>query len=397
MDYSTFFSQGEGAYQKTGKKDLDYLKSKKYPDCFIELYKHNEPQGCVEINGVRLCSISHLRVENKDGVPGYIIYPYGFRAVGTTIYGDLYCLNINQLNKDGQPVIFMANHEEISEDEEFEDEEDCTSSMVKVADSLDEFLERFINGTLDSQADSGASTNTQKPDYCVKEARLPSEQEKQRQSNNVFYRLGHDDAYPDVWYNSKKDHFYGVKCPVFSGHSRAGRNDENLSIVIKRKKMGDFVYTAFCDWLITDKTAEIFEKEGLTGYKLREVDVANKVLPFKLLEIIVLGKAQIHPDSGVREIYRCEHCDLVMHRAFNDSTGIIIDENSWDGSDFFMMEVYGYVFVTERVKKVIEEHKLTGVELTPSTELRYGDFVKFDQDWTKEQWKEYFENEGEEE
>jgi hypothetical protein len=121
------------------------------------------------------------------------------------------------------------------------------------------------------------------------------------------------------------------------------------------------------------------------------------VLPFKLWQIIVVGKAQIHPDSGVREIYRCEHCDLVRHRAFNDSTGIIIDENSWDGSDFFMMEVYGYVFVTERVKKVIEEHKLTGVELTPSTELRYGDFVKFDQDWTKEQWKEYFENEGEEE
>jgi hypothetical protein len=209
----------------------------------------------------------------------------------------------------------------------------------------------------------------------------------------MFYRLDFDDQYPDVWYNSKKELHKSVICPVFPGHNRVERNEEKLSVEIKRKKMGDFVLIVGSGWLVTDRVSEIFEKERLTGYQLQEVDVCNKVLPFKLWQIIVVGKAKIHPDSGVREIYRCEHCDLVMHKAFNDSTGIIIDENSWDGSDFFTTEEYElFFFVTERVKKVIEEYKLKGVALTPSTELRYGDFEsKFDQDWTKEQWKEYFE------
>jgi len=287
-----------------------------------------------------------------------------------------------------------------SKDEEFEDEEDCASGMVKVADSLDEFLERFINGTLDSQADSGALTNTRKPDYCVKEARLPLEREKlkNRQSNKVFYQLHYDDKYPDVWFNSKKIQFSMIECSMFPDHNRGERKNENLSIEIKRMKMGDLVSTPFSDWLITDKTAEIFEKEGLTGYKLREVDVSNKVLPFKLWEIMVVGRAKITPDSGMKEIYRCEHCNLVMYGVSNDKTGIVIDENTWDGSDFFRIkENQIAIFVTEKVKKVINDHKLTGAYLVPSTELQLGySETEDDKNWSKEQWKEYFEEKDEE-
>ena len=215
----------------------------------------------------------------------------------------------------------------------------------------------------------------------------------------MFYTIVFDDEYPDVWYNSKKDHFYTVECPVFPDHIRGERNDESLSIEIKRKKMGDFIFTPFCDCLITDKTAELFEKEGLTGYKLREVDVSNKVLPFKLWEIRVLGKAKITPDSGMKEIYRCEHCDLVMYGVSNDKTGAVIDESTWDGSDFFRIEQNQIIiFVTEKVKNVIDDHKLTGVFLVPSTELQLGySETDDDKNWSKEQWKEYFEEVDEDE
>ena len=211
---------------------------------------------------------------------------------------------------------------------------------------------------------------------------------------NVFYSLGHDDAYPDVYYSDKKDLFYDIECLMFPDHCRRGvREDTNLSIEIRRKKMGDFVFVLGGDCLITDKIAELFEKEGFTGYELREVDVANKVLPFKLWQIFVVGKAKIHADCGMKEVYHCKYCDFIAHRGFSDSTGIIIDESTWNGSDFFMMEEYGYVFVTERVKKVIEDYKLTGALLVPSTELRCDETLKYDQNWTKKQWKEYFENE----
>jgi hypothetical protein len=158
--------------------------------------------------------------------------------------------------------------------------------------------------------------------------------------------------------------------------------------------MGDFVSTVFSDWLITDMIADLFEKQRLTGYKLREVDISNKVLPFKLWEIVVIGRANIHSDSGMKVIYQCEHCGLVMHGASNESTGIIIDKKTWDGSDFFELEESRrVVFVTEKVKKVIDDHKLTGVLLVPSTELRLGySSANVDQNWSTKQWKEYFEH-----
>ena len=209
----------------------------------------------------------------------------------------------------------------------------------------------------------------------------------------MFYILDSDNKYPDVWYNERKVPFSRVDCPVFSGHSRAEKNNDNISIEIKRKKMGDFVSTVFSDWLITERTAVIFEKQQLTGYKLREVDISNKVLPFKLWEIIAVGKAKIHPDSGLKELYRCEHCGLVIHGHSNNNIGIKIDISTWDGCDFFNIEEnQTCVFVSENVKKVVGDHRLTGVLFLPSTELSLGyTFTDADQNWTKEQWRKHFE------
>ena len=207
----------------------------------------------------------------------------------------------------------------------------------------------------------------------------------------IFYKLKIDDKYPCPWYNDKVDHFDRVICPKHPGHQRGVRNEHPLSIEIKKFKFGDFVSTVYSDWLITDRVAEIFESNHLTGYELRPVDVCNATLPFPLWEIVVTGKAEPHPDSGIKEIYRCEYCGSIKRRAFNDSTGIIIDEATWDGSDFFRIEAYPkYIFVVEKVKKIIEEYHLAGTLLIPSTELRVRS-LKYDQDWTKEQWKEYFE------
>jgi len=144
MDYSTFYNQ---ISNKLNKKDLDYLKSSKYPDCILEFYKHKEPQNCVEINGARLWSINNLKVENEDGVPVYVIYDLGYRAIGTTIYGDVYCLNVDQLMNNGQPFIYILSHDEIEDDEEYTNDE-ILSKIIKVADSFNEFLEKFIEGTL---------------------------------------------------------------------------------------------------------------------------------------------------------------------------------------------------------------------------------------------------------
>jgi hypothetical protein len=188
----------------------------------------------------------------------------------------------------------------------------------------------------------------------------------------IFCKMNRDDQYPSVWYNDRVDHFDTVICPRHPEHRRAPRNDRALSIEIKKNKLGDFVPTVYGDWLITDTLAYIFKKNNLTGYKLRPVDVCNRELPFKLWELMVVGKGgDAHPDSGITLAYHCEHCGRKKYYAFKNSTGIIVDENNWDGSDFFTVTAYPkYVFVTEKVKGIIEKNRLKGVVLIPSTELR---------------------------
>ena len=155
MDYSKFFSyvalklktDENSIFKKADEKDIKYLKSSKYPDSVTRFYSHMEPQGCVEINGVRLESIYSLRTENEVGVPIYVIYDLGYRAIGATEYGDVFCLNVKQKTKDGQPSIYIASHDEIMDGEDYTNDE-VMSKIKKVAGSFEEFLEKFVEEKL---------------------------------------------------------------------------------------------------------------------------------------------------------------------------------------------------------------------------------------------------------
>ncbi len=55
---------------------------------------------------------------------------------------------------------------------------------------------------------------------------------------------------------------------------------------------------------------------------------------------------------------------------------IIVDENNWDGSDIFTITGYPrYYLISERLKELIKKHKLTGVKLIPTYELKWPDGV----------------------
>lgn len=188
----------------------------------------------------------------------------------------------------------------------------------------------------------------------------------------TFYKLVWDEKYSDVWYNDKIDHFIGITCPIHDGHQRGTRNkDMNLSIKIQNKKFGDLISTVYSDWLITDKVAEIFSKNVLTGYELKSVDVCNRTLPIKLWELVITGQGgEAHPNSGIVKTYHCEHCNYKKYRAFQNGVGIIVDESNWDGSDFFTITAYPkFILISENVKSIIEKNDLNGVLLVPTTEL----------------------------
>ncbi|MCL2074308.1 MAG: tetratricopeptide repeat protein [Marinilabiliaceae bacterium] len=222
---------------------------------------------------------------------------------------------------------------------------------------------------------------------------------------NMFYRLDQDDRYPHAEYNDKKVYFESVNCPVFEDHARGKSKNDGLSIVIKRKKIGDLYTTCFYDWMLTDDTAKIFKDAGLTGYTLREVDVSNQKLPYKLWEVVVTGKAKVHLDQGIKEVYHCKFCDYSYHGPGPDykENGLIIDTDSWDGSDFFKLDVIGGIFITEKVKKVIEDNKLKGAGFAKLKDVSISALnptknspEEYDcRKWTPKEWKTYFESDYE--
>lgn len=194
------------------------------------------------------------------------------------------------------------------------------------------------------------------------------------EENMIFYVMVCDDSYQDVELAAGTD-WQGIKCPVNDDHQRAGERIGDLRINIKTKKVGDFMSTFFTEWIINDKVIEIFKANNITGFETKPVEVCNKELPYRFWELIVTGNGgNAHLDSGIYLKWKCQYCNLIRYSAYEN--GIIVDLDNWDKSDIFTVTGYPrHVLVTEKVKRLIEEHKLTGVLFTPSHELVWPDYV----------------------
>ncbi|MDR2972479.1 MAG: hypothetical protein LBU83_11215 [Bacteroidales bacterium] len=152
MDYSTFCSQvakklnesEDELFRKADQKDIDYLKSSKYPDCIIEFYSQYEPQEEIEIDGVRLPTIMGLKDLNENAVPCCEFYELGlgYRGIAETYCGEHFLINVN----NEQSIIYAAL-DVIEPDEDYTNDE-IMSKLKKVTDSFDEFLEKFVKEKL---------------------------------------------------------------------------------------------------------------------------------------------------------------------------------------------------------------------------------------------------------
>ena len=195
----------------------------------------------------------------------------------------------------------------------------------------------------------------------------------------VFYKLGYKKELC-VELGLGND-WEGILCPKDEGHRRAGRRITELKLKLLSPCIVDFSWTFLADIVVTDRVIQVLRKEGLTGFEtkpttivstLKAVDVQK--LP-KFWEFIVTGTGgHAHPDSGIRLKWECKACATERYSAYEH--GIIVDETKWDGTDFFSVVEYPkYILITERAKKVIEDHNLTNVKFTPSHELIWPELV----------------------
>lgn len=150
-----------------------------------------------------------------------------------------------------------------------------------------------------------------------------------------------------------------------------------LSLDICSWNVVDFSRTMLSDVVVTDHVFEVLRQAGLTGFQVRPTrveEVPDKVkrsdFP-KLWEFVVTGKGgPADKAAGIVELSRCQACGLVRYSAFE--RGIVVDENTYDGSDFFTVSEYPkYVLVSHRAKEVIAKSQLTNVAFVESTKLEW--------------------------
>ena len=89
-----------------------------------------------------------------------------------------------------------------------------------------------------------------------------------------------------------------VFCPVNDGHQRAGKRLPELSIVLTRQGIQDFVWTWHNECLLQDSVLELFKRSGFTGFAVKPVkarfkracfDDGNLVLAVRLMQILPMG------------------------------------------------------------------------------------------------------------
>lgn len=180
---------------------------------------------------------------------------------------------------------------------------------------------------------------------------------------------------------SEHNDWEGIICPKEPGHQRAGRRITELHIDIVSKKVADFSKTLLSDIVITARALKVIEGAGLTGFCVKPIQIHHlpkgldsSVVP-RLWEFVVTGQAGFaHPDSGIVVKARCEACGKIRYSAYE--RGIIVNESTYDGSDFFtVVEYRKHVLVSERAKKVIEESGLTNVRFVESSKLVWPECV----------------------
>lgn len=156
----------------------------------------------------------------------------------------------------------------------------------------------------------------------------------------------------------------------------------DLAIILPSPKIGDFVWTWYSDCVVPERTLLLFRQAGFTGFEARPVTVEkikrlsrksrDEVSIAPLWELLIQGKGgDSAPESGIYPLYEIEESGRFSYSSFRN--GIILDENNWDGSDFFTVNGYPkYILITERVKELIIGHQLTNCALIPSHKLEWG-------------------------
>lgn len=173
---------------------------------------------------------------------------------------------------------------------------------------------------------------------------------------------------------------------IYTYYGGPAKRLTELRVVLDAKKPTDFIWT-ISNCMIQDRVVEMLRDSGFTGFETRPATVgreteASKKSAFRIAcetaivkddaippysELTVTGwGGVVGPESGLHRLPDSLMWDGYMNWEY------LVDEDQWDGSDFFIVWPYPlYRVVTDRVASFIRKHRITGCRLIQPRDFKH--------------------------
>jgi|SRR5215472_10844 len=168
-----------------------------------------------------------------------------------------------------------------------------------------------------------------------------------------------------------------IECPANPNHRRGGRRITNLSVVLKKRRTFDVMWTWGSECLIQQHILDAFHQQGFTGFHANPVQARFKrpraTEPPRFWELVVTGWAGLaSPESGIQldRAKSCPHCGSLYYTKATNYLRLI-DQRSWDGSDFFMVwPLPKFIFATDRVREFTQKNDIRLTQFVGPADLQ---------------------------
>ena len=124
-----------------------------------------------------------------------------------------------------------------------------------------------------------------------------------------------------------------------------------------------------CLFYLSARVQELLKSNGVTGWRTYPIDLRNKagdICP-GYASLSIAGRCGPTDQQGGEVMPGQKPGKKFIRRI-----GLFFDGSTWDGSDFFCPAGENtYMFVTEKVKNLFEQHEIEGFTFTPLTKATW--------------------------
>ena len=151
-----------------------------------------------------------------------------------------------------------------------------------------------------------------------------------------------------------------------------------VELVLYGEEPGDFMEVAGDDLLVSERFAQAFREEGLTGlegfHPVEVVRVRRKRRGSSLAHIpryfavkACFGRAAVDLARSRIDYGKPPTCEDCRSAGLNGIHGFTLEEGTWRGEDSFHPRgLLGVLTVSERFERLVARHGFTNMQLTPT-------------------------------